>query len=149
MIVASNNISSNKLKFICASASSFLLLLSFPPFNIWPVAFIAFIPFLFLLSQSNRHDAFFFSYIAGFIYFAGSIYWISHVSLFGCIFLICLYAFFWALFGLVGNIIIQRHKKEKTLSTIFSLALGLSALWVSVELMRSDIPVFGFPWNIL
>ena len=143
---------SNHRKFIQAGVSSFLLLLSFPPFNLWPVAFIAFVPFFFFLSKSNRREIFFFSYCAGIIFFGGSIYWISHVNLFGCIFLISFYAFFWALFGLVGNIILTYRGttcRALTIGNMVSSSFGLACLWVTLELLRSDIPVFGFAWVIL
>ncbi len=149
--MSSKNITLQKWDFIWACLSSFLLLLSFHPFYLWPLAFISFIPLFFFLSRSDRYEAFFFSYVAGVIFFSGSIYWISHVSFFGCVFLICFYSFFWAFFGLIANIILKRPAclKAPAINKILTSSFGLACLWVTFELFRSDIPVFGFAWVIL
>jgi len=126
-----------------AASTAFLLLFSFPPFNIWPCGFLYLVPSFFFLSTSTRREAFFLSYMAGIIFFWGSIYWIAQVNLFGCVFLICLFALYWGLYGvLVCDLLHTVLFRHKPIITMCVCAASLSG----IEFIRTYAPVFGFGW---
>ncbi|MEJ7709267.1 MAG: hypothetical protein WKF84_05250 [Pyrinomonadaceae bacterium] len=57
-------------------ASALLLILSFPNFNIWPLAWVAVMPLMLATARSHRlTHAFVNGWIAGTIFFYGSCYW--------------------------------------------------------------------------
>src|SRR4029079_5415201 len=57
---------------ICA----FLLILSFPDFDLWPLAWVALVPLLFLIARKPMPGrAFLTGWLAGTVFFYGSCYW--------------------------------------------------------------------------
>lgn len=118
----------------------------------WPCAFVAFIPLFSVLRNASRNEALFFSYFSGLIFFSGSIYWLTHVSQFGCIFLILYFALFWGLFGILGHgILIGKSTacRALTFQNPIVTALILSFLWTGIEVVRAQLPVLGFGWVLL
>jgi apolipoprotein N-acyltransferase len=135
-----------------------LLALSFPKYGHPAVAFIALVPLLVALGGwtgrgdalpgvSTRHG-FFLGLIAGFIHFAGTVYWTgATVSTFGgippfvAVIVAGLLAFYMAAyvaaFGAIMAILIRRFNVR---------GLWLApAVWVSTEYLRG-ILIGGFPW---
>lgn len=133
-------------KLLLSLLSAALLVASFPPFNVWPCAFIAFVPLFIIISRTRGSELFFFSYFSGFLFFVGTIYWITHVSAFGCVFLIMLYALFWPLFSiLVWHI----FKKIETSRKTFLWYALIAAVWSGLEVIRTYLYIFGFGWALL
>ncbi|HEY7287821.1 MAG TPA: hypothetical protein VH497_20370, partial [Vicinamibacterales bacterium] len=62
-----------------AAASGVLLALSFPRYGHPVFAWVALAPLLFALVRTPRPRAFLFGFIAGVIFFAGTLYWITGV----------------------------------------------------------------------
>ncbi|MCM8780150.1 MAG: hypothetical protein NC914_03275, partial [Candidatus Omnitrophica bacterium] len=109
-------------KIILAVLSAILLILSFPNFNLWPLAWVAFIPLLFSLQNEKAIARFLLAYLAGVIFFCGTIYWLVHVTLTGMIALVLYLALYFGVFGLFVSR--RRHLN------VDSGALFLPAVWV-------------------
>jgi len=117
-----------------------LLVFSFPGFNIWPVAWFAFVPLFFVLQNKSKLKAFFWAYLTGIIFWAGTIYWLVHVTLVGTIILILYLALY---FGFFGLIISTTNFELRT-----SYCFFIPSVWVLLEYARSHL-FTGFPWALL
>lgn len=127
-------------KLLLAVASSSLLVLSFPNFNLWPLAWVGFVPLFFAIHDERPVKAFLISYIAGILFFLGTIYWLIHVTLPGMI-AVALYLAVY--FGLFGMILAFGFRLSGYKSIFFA-----PALWVTLELIRSHL-FGGFGWVLL
>ena len=121
-------------------ASSILLTLSFPNFNLWPLAWIGLIPLLFAIENQKPLKAFFLAYITGILFFLGTVWWLIHVTLPGMIFVILYLALYFGFFGLILSYSLQLKA--------YSLLLVAPAAWVALEWLRSN-GMFGFGWVLL
>ncbi|MGB7925735.1 MAG: apolipoprotein N-acyltransferase [Pyrinomonadaceae bacterium] len=64
-----------------AALSAVLLVLSFPNFNIWPLAWVGLVPLLVTVARRRSQDgvrAFLLGWIAGTLFFYGSCYWLTY-----------------------------------------------------------------------
>ncbi len=62
-----------------ALSSALLLILSFPDFNLWPLAWIGLVPlFLVIAHRPIAWRAFFFGWLFGSVFFYGSCYWLTY-----------------------------------------------------------------------
>jgi len=67
------------LDFSVATLSAVLLILSFPDFNLWPLAWCALVPLLVLLATNRgRWRPFFLGWVFGTVFFYGSCYWVTY-----------------------------------------------------------------------
>ena len=121
-------------------ASAALLILSFPGFNFWILAWVALVPLFFALEKQGPLKAFLTAYLTGFIFFLGTIYWLIHVSLPGMIIVAAYLALYFGLFGLA----ICYYR----LSTINYQLFLIPAAWVALEWIRSHA-LTGFGWALL
>ena len=63
----------------CAAASAFLLLLAFPDFDLWPLAWFALVPLLYSVALKPRAAPSFVSgWLAGTIFFYASCHWLTY-----------------------------------------------------------------------
>lgn len=62
-----------------ALLSAFLLVLSFPDFNLWPLAWVGLVPLLIAVTKTTRsRQAFMLGWMAGAVFFYGSCWWLTH-----------------------------------------------------------------------
>jgi apolipoprotein N-acyltransferase len=125
--------------FLCLLSAA-LLILSFPNFNLWILAWIGFLPLFFALQNASKTKAFLLSYLTGLVFWFGIIYWLIHVTLPGMIILVGYLAFYFAIFGLLSKILLARTSKWE--------ALFIPCLWCLLEYVRSHL-FTGFPWALL
>src|SRR3989338_7888078 len=120
--------------------SAVLLVLSFPNFNLYILAWIGLIPLLFAIQNERPARAFWLSYLTGVLFFSFTIYWLIHVTLPGMIIMVLYLALYFGLFGLISNYGLR--------VTGYGLLFFLPALWVSLEFLRSHF-LSGFGWALL
>ena len=128
-----------------------LLVLSLPKPDLYPLAWIALVPLLFVLATTKSvGQTILASYITGLVFFSGTFYWITEtMNIYGGLSLplaigvgalfALTYAFYFVLFGLGVHLAIARFG----VSGIFWAA----PIWVTVEWLRS-ILFSGFPWML-
>ena len=121
-------------------SSSILLILSFPKYDYWLLAWIGLIPLLLALDGKTYKQAFGIAYLCGVLFFTGTVYWIGHVTIVGAILLILYLALYFGLFGL-GYILFSRYP------VVIKIFL-LSSLWVALEYTRAHA-LSGFGWASL
>jgi apolipoprotein N-acyltransferase len=136
------------LDYLPALISGVLLVLSFPVFDLYLLAWVAFVPLLLSLWKKSPGEAFRTGFIFGIVYFFGTLYWIYHsVNLFGgfsfvmslaIVLLLCCYlSLYPALFAYFFSSLIKKTKMP-------ALLIG-PVLWVVLEFIRS-YAFSGFPW---
>ena len=81
--------------------SAILLILAYPRFNFWLLAWIALVPLFFALENKNAKQRFILGYIFGIVFFSGILYWLLNVTGPGTVVLIIYLAIFPALFCLL------------------------------------------------
>ncbi|MDH4028198.1 MAG: apolipoprotein N-acyltransferase, partial [Nitrospirota bacterium] len=131
--------------------SGVLLIPAFPPYDIYPLAWIALIPLLAALWKKNIKASFALGFLTGFIYFLGTVYWVFNSMYYHgsvpavmsglMLALLCGYlALYVGAFSVFFNIISEDTR-------IPSLVL-VPVVWVSLELFRT-YALSGFPWSVL
>src|SRR5690606_19603677 len=130
-----------------------LMVLAFPSWSIFPLAWVALIPYLEFLRNATRwrqsllgHLVFSFAYFGGILYWIpsvltsyGQIPWIAAAPVFGLM-----------LLGL--TILLLPFTLLFQLVSWWSLRLALlcaPAFWTLTELIRTYFPLNGFPWGAL
>ena len=123
-----------------ALASAVLLIASFPNVNQPWCAWIALVPWLVLLRR-NPHP-FRWSWLTGFLFFLGSMWWLVHVTIIAWVILCASLAVYFGIFAWIARraLIVQRASVLKP--------LVLAALWVVLEYLRSHL-LSGLGWNLL
>src|SRR5437868_61573 len=62
--------------------SAALLILAFPDFNLWPLAWVGLVPLLVAIARSrSQWQAFLSGWLAGTVFFYGSCYWLTHAMI--------------------------------------------------------------------
>ncbi len=130
--------------------SGVLLILSFPPFDFYPLAWIAIIPLLISLWEKGGKTAFFLGTLTGFVYFAGTVYWTFNsiyfygnvtaaVSVLLVIALSLYLGVYIGIFSMLFNFLSRSR---------FPALFLVPVIWVTLEFLRS-YALTGFPWSLL
>ena len=118
----------------CAVASALLLVLAFPDFGLWPLAWVALVP-LFLVNARRPRAAqsFFSGWLAGTLFFYATCYWLTYPMIH--------YA------GIPAPLAYLLLLPPAAAGGLFPAlaALGLARLWVACEWAR--LGVIGQLWN--
>ncbi|MGH2752618.1 MAG: apolipoprotein N-acyltransferase [Actinomycetota bacterium] len=118
------------------------LALAFPEPGLGFVAWIAVVPLLTLATGERARRGATLALAFGLGFFGLLLYWISIVGFLGWIVLVVLQAAFLACFGVLWAVL---SRFDHGLARI-----GLAATaWVSIEFLRSQVPVGGFTWGQL
>lgn len=135
--------------------SGILLVLSFPGFDIWPLAWIALIPLFFALKGKNLKQSFLIGLICGLVAYLGFLRWmpfsIFHLSGFWFLsimvwFLASLYpAFSVGIFCLVFNFFFKNFEESKKTVNRIIFILLIPCFWVALEFIQFKL-FKGFPW---
>ncbi|MEW6067718.1 MAG: apolipoprotein N-acyltransferase [Nitrospirota bacterium] len=131
-----------------AFISGLLVVLCFPKFDLFYLAWIALIPFLLSVYNKSPKEAFKRGLFFGMPYFLGTLYWIYHsINHYGglsfivsivIVILLCLYlSLYTGLFAILFSIAIK--------NTRLPALLIAPAFWVVLEFIRSYL-FTGFPW---
>lgn len=137
--------------FLLAIASGLLLVLTFPRFDLEPLAWVALVPLLWALLGKSPKESFWLGGLTGLIFYGGVIYWVINTMVhyghlpFGLSLLILLLlvvymgayvALFAAFLGFLGGVA-PRFRW-----------LGAPLIWTTLELVRAHL-FTGFPWATL
>jgi len=135
-------------------ASSVLLVLSFPSFNLGFLAWIGLLPLLIAINGKSLKNSFFLSLICGAVFFFGVFYWILevpkyvdvHESLLA-LYLGCVFGFFYfgSYFGFFGLAYTAVSKRLGITQALFAAPF----IWVSLEYIRSNLSFLSLPWALL
>jgi apolipoprotein N-acyltransferase len=118
--------------------SALLLSAAFPPLEISWMAYLAPVPLILAAARARTGRRIFLSaWLAGAIFFAINMYWVSPISLIGGVALYLFMGLYWAVFGWALRGI--------ALTTRLPLALLSPVLWVALEFFRGWF-LTGLPW---
>jgi apolipoprotein N-acyltransferase len=124
-----------------SALSGLILALPFVNGKLWLCAWFALVPLLFALENKSKGKAFLLAYLCGVIFWAGTIYWLIHVTLPGTVILILYLALYFGVFGLIYSF--RYETKTMSYEIVF-----VSSIWVILEYIRSRL-FTGFPWALL
>jgi len=141
-----------KTDIILSIISGLMLVLAFPPFDLFPVAWIALVPLLIAIWDKSARVSFLIGMLTGLVYFLGTIYWVFHSMYFYgyiaaplsalILLLLCLYlSLYTGLFSVLFNYISGRSRLPALVIVPF--------LWVTLDVIRTKLPILGFPWSSL
>jgi len=136
---------------IAGMLSGIMLALSFPPFDLYPLAWFGLIPLFISVYEKAQRSSFYTGLFSGTVFFLCTIYWVFHsVYFYGgipaipaliIVFLFCLYlGLYTGMFTWAFTLLMRK--------TRFPAVLIAPVLWVSLEVMRSYL-FTGFPWALL
>jgi apolipoprotein N-acyltransferase len=133
--------------------TALFLLLAFPRFDVWPLAWVALVPLLYHLGRCARgRTAVLSGFTAGMLFFLGLLYWIPrammayggvHPVLAGAVFvLVCVVlGLFVGAFAWLQWRMFRRWGWKGALLAPFA--------WAAVEYARNHLALTGFPWGNL
>ncbi len=138
----------NSIRYFPAFFSGILIVLSFPFFDFYPLAWVAFVPLFLSLWGKHPSEAFSEGFFFGLISFFGSLYWIYHsinhygnlsfvTSILVVLLLCCYLSLYPALFAYCYVAMIRKTKLPALVIAPF--------FWVVLEFIRS-YAFTGFPW---
>lgn len=117
--------------------SAVILIFAFPQSDCWFLAWFGLVPLMLALDGKSYRQSFGLSYLSGFIFFTGNLYWFVHVTKVGMFLMMLVLAVYYGLFGLVYRYFQKRN-------AVLKLIL-LPAGWVVIEFLRSRL-FSGFDW---
>lgn len=128
---------------ILAFLSGIMLALCYAPVSWGFLGWAALVPLLLSIeSAKSRASALARGFACGFTFFFFSVHWIIHVDFIAWPLLVLLESPFILLFAWA---VYEGKRIQNPLLKICWTALA----WMAVEIVRSEIPVFGFGWNLL
>src|SRR5208282_5080620 len=123
-------------------ASVALLTLAFAPVGQFYLAWVGLAPWLVMVAGTNsRKAAFFWSWLAGTIFFTANMWWMANISVPGMIALMVYCGVYWGIAGLAIQHAGLLHPQRRALAGVF----GVAALWVACEWLRGNM-FTGLPW---
>ncbi len=134
-----------------AVLSGLLLILSFPRFDLYPLAWFSLVPLLVSLWEKDNLTSFKAGWLTGIIYFMGTLYWIHHsIAYYGnipliisilIVLLLSLYlGLYIGIFAMAFSIKLHRSRLPAVMIA--------PVVWVTLEFIRS-YALTGFPWSSL
>lgn len=134
-------------------ATALFLLLTFPRFDLWPLAHVALVPLLLQISRCGRdREAFAAGFVSGTLFFLGLLYWIPRAMLaYGGVHWLVAALAFLATCVILGCFIGAFAWLQFRLFRVWQWKSFLLApfLWVAVEFARDHLALTGFPWGTL
>ncbi len=123
------------------------MFLSFPPLGIGVFGWVALVPLIIACSGIAPRRAAFLGWLAGAVFFIGSLYWLRHVTWAGALAL----AFYCALYFIPFALLIaMRPGGWRSMTRLKNLGwmTAAAAVWAASEYLRATL-FTGFPWNLL
>lgn len=130
-----------KNPYLLAVLSAVLLRLSFPRFDFWILAWVAFVPLFFGVRTISSLRLFFVSFLFGFFFFASTIYWLNNVTWAGMIILA-------GYLGLYAVVFFFLYRFTSRYLNYWLCLTFTPAIWVILEYLRGW-SWMAFPWGLL
>lgn len=124
--------------------SGLLAVLSLPSFGLGFLAWFGLAPLLFALRQRGLLVGAGLGFLFGYVFGAGSFYWLNTVAAvtpFRFCLLATVFSLYYLLFGFLYNAVSR--------SIGSWIVLGGPALWVAIEYARASLSFLALPWNFL
>ncbi len=141
----------NGAKYLMSAFSGVLLVFTFAPYNLYPLAWVAMVPFLLSIEGLSPKPAFKAGFLMGLCYFFGTTYWIYHamhdfggIALVPSLLLVAALAAYLSLYTAVFSVLYSDRTRHSRLPALFIAPV----LWVTLEYIRSYL-FTGFPWATL
>lgn len=124
--------------------SGLLLALSFP-FPGWGfLAWFALVPLLASVHHAQSGaQALGFGLISGIIFFLCSLHWLTHVSTVGWLIVVLMQAAYIMVFAGLA------YAGMRSCFSAILRVLWIACAWTGMEFFRSEVPIFGFGWNLI
>ncbi|MDR4504385.1 MAG: apolipoprotein N-acyltransferase [Candidatus Scalindua sp.] len=137
LVKRANRLNKNafSINILFAFPAILFLSFSFPSPGISYLIWIAFVPWLLILSTGYR--TWFFSYVIGISFFIINLSWLRHVTYLGWILLSLYLAAYFLAFGVISYYLKRKLRLPYIVIAPF--------VWVTFEFIRSS-PLSGFPW---
>ncbi len=117
-----------------------LLSFSFAPFGVWPLAYIALVPWgVALLDKQCPRWSLLWATVGGTLFWAANLYWLWWITLIGYAALLVYLTAYWLVAGVVVRGAVRRG---------LPVWLVLPVVWVALEYARAYV-ISGFPWFFL
>jgi apolipoprotein N-acyltransferase len=117
-----------------------LLSASFAPWDLWPVAYVALVPWVAALTVvRSRRWTIAIASLAGMAFWAGNLYWLSWVTLPGYLAAVFYLTAYWV----VAAMVLRWTRQQRRPSW-----LALPLVWTALEYARAHV-IGGFPWFYL
>jgi len=124
--------------------SGLLLALSYPSTGWGFLAWFALVPLLASLHHAQNHSqALGFGLISGIVFYFFSLHWLTHVSTVGWMLVVLMQALYLMVFAWLAYVGIRSRKP------VLFKVVWIALAWTVAECLRSEMPVFGFGWNLL
>jgi apolipoprotein N-acyltransferase len=130
------------ISLLISLVSGLALSLAFPPAGLWPIAFVAMAPLLWLLEGCSARRGLLLGFVFGLGFYGATIYWIFLFGALAWTGLTIVLALGVGIFGLL--VPIWRRPGRP-----FVNAVVIAALWTVVDWIRSAWPLGGFGWGSL
>ena len=130
-----------------AVLSGGLLFAAFPPMGLRDAAWIALVPLLISVRTADAGKAFRLGYLAGLLFWLGTLHWLTHVSAVGWVLLALYCAIYPAAFATFVAAWLRRLGAERQAVNLLLMLCG-AAVWVALEWLRSWA-FTGFAWHTL
>jgi apolipoprotein N-acyltransferase len=127
---------------LVSAGSGLLLSLAFPPAELWPIAFVALVPWLWLLRRGGPGWGALLGFVFGVAFFGATLYWIF---LFGALAWTALTSVSAVSTAIVGALVPGFVRPGRPIVS----ALAVASLWTVVDWIRGAFPLGGFTWGSL
>ncbi|MEP7059289.1 MAG: apolipoprotein N-acyltransferase [Actinomycetota bacterium] len=127
---------------ILAAFGGLAMSLAFPPVALWPIAFAAVVPLLWLLRTVRPARGALVGFVYGAAGYGITLSWIDRFGTGAWVALTALCALSTAVVGLLAPLVVRPGR------TVLS-ALGFAALWTVLDFARGAWPFGGFTWGAL
>jgi apolipoprotein N-acyltransferase len=149
-------ISMNLKKIILSIITGLLAVCAFPKINLFFLAWLAFIPLIFVISRSGLKSSFFYGLISGFVFNAMGLYWLvptlkfnigSYLQTVMAACSLWMYlALYWGIWSLYLSFS-RKTLKDYLHSNALIILFG-SCMWVLLEYIKTYF-LTGFPWMLI
>ncbi|MDR0800176.1 MAG: apolipoprotein N-acyltransferase [Endomicrobium sp.] len=150
----------NLKKIIFCIITGLLAVCAFPKINLFFLAWIAFVPLIFVTIRSELKGSFFYGLLSGFVFNVAGLYWLVPMLQFNtgsyvqaliaaCILWIYL-ALYWGIWCLYLNFsqnILHKTLQDNSYSNVIIILFG-ACMWVLLEYIRTYF-LTGFPWMLI